>query len=90
MENDKLFDLMSKMYGELQQGFVEIRGDIQELKDGQQKTDNTITKIEVAIEQDIKPKIDMLFDGYKQNAEQLNRISEEVSKHEEVIIRRVK
>lgn len=31
-----------------------------------------------------------LFDGYKQNTEQLNRIEKEVSKHEEIILRRIK
>ena len=36
------------------------------------------------------PKIDSLFDGYKQNSDKLDRIEEEVSKHEEIILRRIK
>ena len=36
------------------------------------------------------PKIDALFDGYKQNADKLDRIEKEVSKHEEIILRRIK
>jgi hypothetical protein len=36
------------------------------------------------------PKINALFDGYKQNSDKLSRIEEEVSRHEEIIPRRIK
>ena len=42
------------------------------------------------MEQDHGKKLEALFDGYKQNAEQLNNIENEISKHEEVILRRIK
>jgi len=35
-------------------------------------------------------KLDALFDGYKLNSEKLDRIEAEVSKHEEIIIKRIK
>lgn len=44
----------------------------------------------VKLENDIVPKIQALFDGYKQNTEKLDRIEKEVSKQEEIIMRRVK
>lgn len=49
-----------------------------------------IKKVVLNIEQEHGQKLDALFDGYKQNSEQLNRIEDEVAKHEEVILRRVK
>lgn len=104
MENDKLFDLMSKMYSEMQTGFKELREDVSDLKEdvsGLKQDVSTlkedvsglkqqVTRLEISIEHDIKPKVSALFDGYKQNSEQLTHIAEEVAKHEEVIIRRVK
>jgi len=34
--------------------------------------------------------MNLLFDGYKQNADRLDRIEKEVTKQEEVILRRIK
>ena len=42
------------------------------------------------IEQEHGKKLDVLFDGYKQNADKLDRIENEVSKHDEIILRRVR
>src|SRR5699024_10194114 len=64
--------------------------DVNELKKGQKDHKNEVTKTNMVIENDIKPKIDALFDGYKQNTEKLEKIEEEVSKHEEIILRRIK
>ncbi|HZJ99080.1 MAG TPA: hypothetical protein VFC79_03695 [Tissierellaceae bacterium] len=44
----------------------------------------------VKMEDDNHRNFTALFDGYKQNSEQLNRIEDEVSKHEEVFIRKIK
>lgn len=82
MENEKLFELMEKMYAELQ----EIKKDV---KTNTEKIDS-VEKTVLRIEQNHGRKLEALFDGYKQNAEQLNNIEKEVSKHEEVILRRVK
>lgn len=79
MENDKLFELMTKMYGEMQEGFQNVNNEIKDVKERV-----------INIENDHGKKLDLLFDGYKQNSEQLNRIEKEVTKHEEVIIRRIK
>lgn len=76
MENDKLFEFMEKMYGEMNSRFDKLEKEAQ--------------KTNMSIEQDIKPTLSALLDGYKQNAEQLEQIKEEVSRHEEVIIKRVK
>lgn len=83
---DKLFELMSKMYGEMQDGFKEVNKRI----DGADNEINGIKKIVINIENDHGRKLDALFDGYKQNHEKLTRIEREVSKHEEMIWKRVK
>lgn len=49
-----------------------------------------LNKIEIMLEHDIKPKIEVLFDGHKLLRGQLDRIDEQVSKHDEFIIKRIK
>ena len=81
--DEKIFDLMEKMYTEFSKRFDNMENDIKGLK-----TD--VVKINSKIEHDLMPKITVLFDGYKQNSEKLDRIEKEVSKHDEIILRRVK
>ncbi|WP_234122360.1 hypothetical protein [Clostridium hydrogenum] len=89
-ESKEMFELMTKMYAEMQNGFKSVNSEIKALKSGQEELKNEIRKTNVVIENEIKPKIQVLFDGYKQHGEQLTRIEKEVSKHEEIILRRVK
>ena len=49
-----------------------------------------IRKTNAKIDHEVIPKITTLFDGYKQNSDKLDRIEREVSKHEEIILRRIK
>ena len=77
--NNDLFELITKMYSEMQ----EMKGEISGLK-------NEVTKTNIAIEQDIKPSISAILDGYKQNSEQITRIEKKLDEHDEIIIRRVK
>lgn len=81
--DEKIFGLMEKMYTEFSKRFDNMENDIKGLK-----TD--VVKINSKIEHDLMPKITVLFDGYKQNSEKLDRIEKEVSKHDEIILRRVK
>jgi hypothetical protein len=82
MENDKMFELLEKMYIELQ----DIK---QSVINNTKKTDN-IEKSVLNIEQKHGSKLEALFDGYKQNTEKLNRIENELAKNEEVILKRIK
>ncbi len=54
------------------------------------KCRKVLKKTNAKIDHEVMPKIDALFDGYKQNSDKLDRIEEEVSKHEEIILRRIK
>ena len=56
------------------------------LEDKVQKIENTV----INIENDHGGKLKALFDGYVQNSEKLDRIEKEVSRQEEVILRKVK
>ena len=60
-----------------------IETEVKEIKTSQ-------IKLEIIVENDIKPKLEALFDGHKQNTDQLERIENEVVRHEEFIIKRVK
>jgi len=64
--------------------------DVSELKEGQEKVEDQVRKISITIENDIRPKVTSLFDGHTQIKNQLDRIEKEVSRHEEVIIRKIK
>lgn len=82
MESEKLFELMEKMYVELKDIKKEVKCNTEKI--------NSVEKTVIRIENDHGKSLEALFDGYKQNAEQLNRIEKEVAMHEEVILRRVK
>ncbi|MDP4090554.1 MAG: hypothetical protein Q8930_14990 [Bacillota bacterium] len=89
MENEKLFNLMEKMYIELRDLRKDVKVNSDKIDGVEQRLGN-VEKTVMKIEQEHGKRLDVLFDGYKQNSEQLNRIEKEVSKHEEVILRRIK
>ena len=80
---DKMFELISRMYGEMQEGYKDVRERLDKLESG-------IIKTNLTIENEVNPKLSALFDGYQQNADKLDRIEKEVSKHDEIIWKRVK
>ena len=92
--NEQLFEFMTKMYGDLN-GKIdgmgrEVQGMKAEMQEGFKEVKSEIKKINTKIDHEVMPKIDALFDGHKQNADKLDRIEKEVSKHEEIILRRIK
>jgi len=89
MENEKLFELMEKMYEEIQEIKKEVRLNTNKIDDNTEKIDS-VAKVVFRIENDHGKKLEALFDGYKQNSEKLIRIEMEVSRQEEVILRKIK
>ncbi len=87
--DDKIFELMTQMYSEMQGTFTRVRGEMQSgfatINDRLDNVENEVKKTNLVIENVIEPKIEALFDGYKQNSEKLTRIETEVIKHEEFI-----
>ena len=79
MNNEEMiFELMTKMYNKMQNGFKIVNERL-----------DKVEKSVINIENDHGKKLDALFDGYVQNSEKLTRIEKEVSKHEEIIWKRV-
>jgi chromosome segregation ATPase len=76
LENDKLFDFMSKMYNEMQQGFSGLQKDMKEVKEDivEVKKDIVLMKkdinsIYMKIDGDISNRLGAFEDGYKQTYE---------------------
>jgi len=78
---DKAFELLTKMYSEITEQFKEVKAKLDEKAD---KSDI------VRIENELNPKVNALFDGYKQHTDILERIEKEVSRQDEIIMRRIK
>jgi hypothetical protein len=83
--DEKMFELMTKMYSDMQ----EMKTDLKVTKSDVNKIKSDIGKICNKIENDIEPKLEALFDGYKQtfeiekeNSKKLDDISDKVSKQE--------
>lgn len=91
--NEQLFELITKMYGEMQEGFREVKGRLDRVEgrlDGVEGRLDRVEKIVLHIEDDHGKKLQALFDGHTQLNSQLERIENEVTRHEEIIIRKVK
>ena len=85
VDTNEMFDLLTKMYSEVQGMKSDIKGmksDINGMKsDINGRLDNIELKVDktnIIIENDIKPKIEALFDGYKQNTESIDVLSNKV------------
>lgn len=97
MDNNELFEFMTKMYSDMQEGFKKVNSRLDDhdskfnsleknLVQEIQHIGNQVTKLE---DNHVR-KLEALFDGQKQLQDQLNRIEEEVKKHDEIILRRIK
>ena len=88
---DQRFDDMhqefSSKFEKIDQRFEKID---QKIDDMHTEFSGKFQKLELIIENDITPKIKVLFDGQIQMMNQLNRIEEKVEHHEEIIFKRIK
>lgn len=78
---DKVYELLTEMYSKMTEQFKEINSKLD------QKADKRDI---VRLENELNPKAEALFDGYKQHTEILERIEKEVSRQDEIIMRRIK
>ncbi|MGI6085762.1 MAG: hypothetical protein ACOYIF_10015 [Acetivibrionales bacterium] len=69
---DKIFEFMEKMYADL-------KGEIKSVG-------NQVSKLELSIENEIKPDIKALLDGYKQLAEGQDEIKSELADIKEHLV----
>lgn len=78
---DKVFELLTEMYSKMTEQFKEVNRKLDEKAD---KSDI------VRLENELNPKVQALFDGYKQHSDILERIEKEVTRQDEIIMRRIK
>lgn len=95
MNNEgKIFDLLEKIYLELQEtkAVMATKDELADIKSTMATKDELrkVTNIVLKIEHDHGKKLNVLFDGYTLLSEKLDRIEDEVSKHEEIILRRIR
>ncbi len=83
--DNKIFDLLEKVYIDLQ----ETKSDVKEIKQEQIKTNARLSRLEIKVEHEISNKIDALFEFRDEAMQRFDRIegkiddlSEKVDKHE--------
>ena len=60
---DRVFDLLEKVYIELQNTKTEFRSDIKDIKGDLNSINNRLTKIEIKMENEVKNKLDLLYES---------------------------
>lgn len=85
VDNDQMFDLLTKMYSEFQgmksdmnERFDNLENRFDNLEGRVDNLESIVRKTNMTIENEIKPKIDALFDGYKQNREAIYGLTNKV------------
>lgn len=69
---DKTFELLTKMYNEFSEKFDKIDGKVDKLEKEMKETNTRLTKIELCIENEIKPDIKAALEGYQMVYEELS------------------
>jgi chromosome segregation ATPase len=64
--------------------------EVMALKSKTNEIDTKLIKLAIRVENEIVPRINALFEGNKLHTEQLTRIEEQVSKHDQYIWQRIK
>ncbi len=60
---DKVFDLLEKVYIELQNTKTEFKCDMKDIKGDLNSINNRLTKIEIEMENEVKNKLDLLYES---------------------------
>lgn len=82
-DNDKLFDFMTKIYSEMQEGFKEVKFIKEEVKSHTErfiKLENDVKIINSKIDGKIIPNSEAILDGYKINSENIAIINDKIDR----------
>jgi archaellum component FlaC len=93
MTDRELLELIATQVGNLTQDVGDLKkgqANLEKKVDSMEKKVDAIDKTVIRIENEHGNKLTALFDGHKQNADKLDRIEKEVTKQEEIIMRRIK
>ncbi|MGI6307059.1 MAG: hypothetical protein ACOX1X_00325 [Dethiobacteria bacterium] len=86
MTDRELLEKIFKKMGDMDSRMTSMETEMADIKADVKFTKETVIKIE----NDHGQKLNALFDGYKLNSEKLERIENEVTKHEEIILKRIR
>lgn len=78
MENDQTFELLTKMYAEMNGKFDHINNRFDNLEGRFDGLESEVKKIGAKIDGEIIPKQQALFDGYIANTERLCQLTESI------------
>ena len=90
MTDRELLELIAAQVGKLTTDVDGFKNDLADVKNYLTDVKSDIKKIHMTIEHNIQPKLTALYDGQKQLNQKLERVEQEVSKHDEMIWKRVK
>ena len=79
---DQVFDLLEKVYVELQGTKADLNETRTELRETRTELKNDIKKIDITIENDIKPKIEALFEAQDIANRQIMNINKKLEEHD--------
>jgi chromosome segregation ATPase len=80
MADNEMFELMSKMYSEMQEGFKDIKKELNDHTERFENIENDIKKLGASIDGKVIPTSEALLDGYKDNAEHITIIDDKVDR----------
>ena len=80
MSDDKMFEFMTKMYSEMQDGFKDIKTEVKENTKRLDAIENDVKKLGVRIDGKLIPTSDALLDGYKCNSEHITIIDDKIDR----------
>ncbi len=83
MDNDKLFEFMTKMYGDMQQGFGSLNGrlenvenELKDVKDDVKNLKSDVQKIGIKIDEDVTDKLKLLSDEQSMIRKEVSEINQ--------------
>ena len=87
MDENKIFEFMTKMYSEMQEGFKDIKTEVEShtkrfnnLENRLDTIENEVKKIGAKIDGKLIPTNEALFDGYKDNSEHITIIDDKIDR----------
>lgn len=85
MTDREILELIATQVGKLTTQVDTLTKDMAEIKPRLTSIENTV----IRIENDHGQKLGVLLNGYKQNAERLDKVETKLSEHEEIILKKL-
>ena len=79
-DDNKLFEFMTKIYSEMQEGFKGLKTEIKSIKEEISSIKEEVKKIGIKIDSELIPTDIAILDGYKDNAEHITIIDDKIDR----------